>query len=175
MVDSEEYYIKNCYNSGKLNPNMNLEKSNVCVGNISGSHKGIMENCYYINNGYDGIGEIEDTEKVKDIIEVNNDTLKQESMVDELNKNTNEFCFDYNNINNGYPILKYQFRFLKGDANGDGKVDFKDMLAINKHRLGKVKLTGVNLEAADVNGDGIADFKDMLKINKYRLGKIDSL
>lgn len=64
---------------------------------------------------------------------------------------------------------------LKGDANGDGKVDFMDILAINKHRLGKAQLTGAYLEAADVNGDNKVDFMDILQINKYRLGKIDSL
>lgn len=64
---------------------------------------------------------------------------------------------------------------LLGDANRDGKVDFKDILAINKHRLNKVQLTGERLEAADVNKDGKVDFKDILKINKYRLGKISEL
>ena len=64
---------------------------------------------------------------------------------------------------------------IKGDANGDGKVDFMDILAINKHRLGKVQLEGIYLEAADVNGDNKVDFMDILQINKYRLGKIDSL
>ena len=62
-----------------------------------------------------------------------------------------------------------------GDTNEDGKIDFKDMLAINKHRLKKTLLTGESLKAADVNKDGEVDFKDMLKINKYRLGKINSL
>ncbi len=66
-------------------------------------------------------------------------------------------------------------KFIKGDANGDGKVDFLDILVINKHRLGKVLLTGVNLKAADVTGDKKADFMDILQINKYRLGKIDNL
>lgn len=64
---------------------------------------------------------------------------------------------------------------LKGDANGDSKVDFMDILATNKHRLGKVQLEGIYLEAADVNGDNKVDFMDILKINKYRLGKIDNL
>ena len=64
---------------------------------------------------------------------------------------------------------------IRGDANGAGIVDFKDILAINKHRLGKVLLTGEKFEAADVTGDGVVDFKDMLLINKYRLGKIDEV
>lgn len=54
-------------------------------------------------------------------------------------------------------------------------MDFKDILAINKHRLNKAQLTGERLEAADVNKDGKVDFMDILKINKYRLGKISSL
>ena len=62
-----------------------------------------------------------------------------------------------------------------GDASGDGVVDFKDMLVINKHRLGKEALTGKYLEAADVTKDGQVDFKDMLRINKYRLGKTSTL
>ena len=66
-------------------------------------------------------------------------------------------------------------KLLKGDVNGDGKVDFLDILAINKHRLGKTLLKGIYLEAADVNGDNVADFKDILQINKYRLGKINSI
>ena len=64
---------------------------------------------------------------------------------------------------------------LKGDANGDGKVDLKDILAINKHRLGKTELAGGYLEAADVTGDNKVDLKDILQINKYRLGKIKEL
>ena len=64
---------------------------------------------------------------------------------------------------------------IKGDANGDNIVDFMDILAINKHRLGKAQLTGDNLTASDVNDDGNVDFMDILQINKYRLGKIESL
>ena len=76
-------------------------------------------------------------------------------------------------VANSDPISEPEY--VLGDANGDGEVDFSDILTINKHRLGKVMLTGVNLEAADVTGDGKADFSDILQINKYRLGKINSL
>ena len=64
---------------------------------------------------------------------------------------------------------------LKGDANGDNQVNFRDILVINNHRLGKTQLTGIYLEAADVNEDGKIDFMDILQVNRYRLGKIDSL
>ena len=64
---------------------------------------------------------------------------------------------------------------VKGDCNGDGKADFKDILLINKHRLNKAKLQGAYLEAGDINLDKKVDFKDLLQVNKYRLGKIQSL
>ena len=77
----------------------------------------------------------------------------------------------YSEVINITNIIKLE----KGDVNGDGVVDFTDMLEINKHRLGKERLTGKYLEAADVNGDEEVDFKDMLRINKYRLGKTSTL
>lgn len=71
--------------------------------------------------------------------------------------------------------ILYIATLLKGDANGDNRVDFKDILAINKHRFGKGKLEGLYFEASDITGDGIVDFKDILRINKYRLGKSENL
>ena len=58
-----------------------------------------------------------------------------------------------------------------GDTTQDGKADMSDILQINKHRLNRVLLTGINLRAGDVNEDGKLDMSDILKINKYRLGK----
>jgi len=63
---------------------------------------------------------------------------------------------------------------LKGDANGDNQVDFRDILTINNHRLEKTQLTGLYLQAADATRDGIIDFRDILQVNRYRLG-LDSL
>lgn len=62
-----------------------------------------------------------------------------------------------------------------GDATGDGKVDFKDMVTINRHRLNKKKLEKEFLIAGDVNGDNKVDFKDLVKINRFRLNKITEL
>ncbi len=64
---------------------------------------------------------------------------------------------------------------VKGDVNEDGVADFTDILQINKHRLEKQRLEGINLIAGDVNGDENADFQDILQINKYRLNKTDTL
>lgn len=64
---------------------------------------------------------------------------------------------------------------VKGDLNGDGDVDFKDVVKINKARLNKEVLDEVYALAADVTGDGKVDFKDVVKINQFRLNKITEL
>ena len=64
---------------------------------------------------------------------------------------------------------------VKGDTNGDGESNLKDILQINKHRLNKTLLTGEYLLAGDVNKDKEVNLKDLLKINKFRLGKIATL
>ena len=64
---------------------------------------------------------------------------------------------------------------VTGDCNGDGKAELRDILAINKHRLNKSRLTAEYLQGADANGDGKVDLKDILLINKFRLGKIQQL
>lgn len=53
---------------------------------------------------------------------------------------------------------------VKGDANGDGKVDSADLLKIVKH-LNNVKMT---IESAgDTNGDGKIDSADLAKLVRY--------
>ena len=64
---------------------------------------------------------------------------------------------------------------VTGDLNGDGEADLKDILKINKHRLGKISLKNEYLLAGDVNKDEIINIKDILRVNKYRLGKIKIL
>ena len=61
---------------------------------------------------------------------------------------------------------------VKGDTNGDGKSDLRDLLQVNKHRLNKITLKAEYLLAGDVNGDNKVDVRDLLQINKFRLGKI---
>ena len=60
---------------------------------------------------------------------------------------------------------------IRGDISGDGKADLRDILLINKHRLGKVLLNSPYILAGDVNDDNVVDISDIMKINKYRLGK----
>lgn len=86
---------------------------------------------------------------------------------------------DTSKIGTGYKIVlennKTYILVVSGDCNSDGAANIKDILAINKHRLNKVKLTEEYLLAGDINKDGKADIRDILQINKFRLGKINEL
>lgn len=176
LAEENEYKIKNCYSVGEIvKPKVTNDRI-VALGNISGQHgDGFIENCYYKQNGIGALGNNSSSVTENSIIEMKEKDIKDESMINKLNNGSDCYCYDGIKINNGYPILKFQYELNNGDANGDGIVDFKDILAINKHRLSKVKLTGEYLKAADVNGDGKVDFMDILQINKYRLGKLTSL
>ena len=58
-----------------------------------------------------------------------------------------------------------------GDANGDGAVNMKDVLALRKYLAGlDVSLT----EAADCNGDGAVNMKDVLSLRRFLAGLEDA-
>ena len=62
------------------------------------------------------------------------------------------------------------FYIVKGDAVCDGKIDIRDVLAVNLSVLGTIKLTGDALTAADTNNDGKVDTLDTLRIWKHIAG-----
>lgn len=53
---------------------------------------------------------------------------------------------------------------LKGDINGDGKVNSADTVKALLHTNRKTKLTGYDLDCADINGDGELKTGDVVKI-----------
>lgn len=55
---------------------------------------------------------------------------------------------------------------INGDANGDGDINIRDILALNKHRLNKANLENEYLLAGDVNKDNKVDIRDIMQINK---------
>ncbi len=59
---------------------------------------------------------------------------------------------------------------LRGDANGDGAVNMRDMLAIKKHAADTARLEGVLLLAADTDGDSAVDVRDVLSVKKQLAG-----
>lgn len=189
--------IHNCYNMGVL-------ERNVSYGNILSSGFGyivgareegfrfdgcdFVNSCYYLNqNELKAMSTVENHHYVNyddeenSVYGLTDEYMKSAQFVDLLNSGNEETVWKKGDSNYPYPMLAWQEyteeveTVLKGDANGDNVVDFMDILAINKHRLGKAQLTGDSLTAADVNEDGNIDFMDILQINKYRLGKIEGL
>lgn len=57
-----------------------------------------------------------------------------------------------------------------GDSNGDGIVNSKDLLTIQKYILGLKKLEGPFIVASNVNKDSTINSKDLLRIQKAILG-----
>lgn len=60
---------------------------------------------------------------------------------------------------------------VRGDINGDGKVNIVDLLLVQKDILGRGSLTGSSRLAGDVNYDGKLSIVDILLIQKHILGK----
>lgn len=61
--------------------------------------------------------------------------------------------------------------YIRGDADGDGKVTIRDVTRIQK-RLVQFPTPGFNVKAADVDGDGLK-INDATKIQRY-LAEIDN-
>jgi surface antigen len=74
---------------------------------------------------------------------------------------------------NGATLLDRVTFDVKGDANGDGKVDISDYTALRLHILRLKMLSGTNAQMADVNGDGAIDISDYTIIRLYLLGLRD--
>lgn len=60
---------------------------------------------------------------------------------------------------------------LKGDINGDGKVNTNDVGKVNAHIKGVSLLSGYQLACADINGDGKVNTNDVGKLNAHAKGK----
>jgi len=59
---------------------------------------------------------------------------------------------------------------LKGDVNGDGRINSLDLMLVKRHILGLEKLDGEAFNAADVNGDGKVNSVDAMRIQRHILG-----
>lgn len=174
-------YIESCYNVGKVEGDKTqggIIEDNYVLLNIytedGEQARGSTENTYYLNSC------VQDTEKeIAGVVSNEEETMKTNDFVALLNSANKKTIWKMGDSTYPYPVLKSDEEIivavLKGDANGDNQVNFRDILTINNHRLGKTQLTGDNLIAADVTGDGNIDFRDILQVNRFRLGKIDSL
>lgn len=96
------------------------------------------------------------TVKDKDNKEKNNEILKTGDKI----------TFELNDEKLEYKIV------IKGDINGDGKIDSSDLLKILKYILGYTKLENESLYACDTDYNSTVNSKDLLRIQKYILGYI---
>ena len=62
---------------------------------------------------------------------------------------------------------------IRGDINGDGKVNLQDLLLVKKHILELKKLEGNQVRAAQIGGETEISLKTYLAIKKYVLGMQD--
>ena len=60
---------------------------------------------------------------------------------------------------------------LKGDINGDGKINTSDVGKANAHAKGSSLLTDYQFACADINGDGNVNTSDVGRINAHARGK----
>ena len=76
------------------------------------------------------------------------------------------------------PLLNATIHFvepevkIKGDIDGDGKINSSDALQILKHSVGSELLTEENFKCADVDSDGVVNSSDALLVLQYAVGKI---
>lgn len=61
---------------------------------------------------------------------------------------------------------------MRGDSNGDGKIDIIDIAAVKMHILGKRVLKDEFFTSGDANSDGKVDIVDLAAIKMHILGKI---
>lgn len=57
-----------------------------------------------------------------------------------------------------------------GDNNGDGLIDIRDLLSLQKHLVSSKALTDAYFKASDINKDGLVDIRDLLLVQKQLVG-----
>lgn len=69
-------------------------------------------------------------------------------------------------INNAGTTKNYTI-VIYGDATGDGTIDIRDLLVIQKHLVKAQSLNNEYAEASDINKDKVLDIRDLLFVQKY--------
>ena len=168
--------VRNCYNAGTLNGDSAIStgsttnKETLYEGALIGAinyYSVTCENSYYLPDGelaaygyssraqatFNGEDVPKTAEELKALAPTLGDAFKAGSPA----------------YHSGYPLLTWEtVSVLMGDVNGDGEVNGKDVLRLQKYVLGDD--VEIVLDAADVNADGKLNGKDVLRLQKYVLG-----
>jgi hypothetical protein len=77
--------------------------------------------------------------------------------------------FENVNVTDGQPtLLKIQFNdFARGDVNGDGQIDVRDVVMILNYHQRKITPSASQSLAADWNADGSVDSQDVSGLMQY--------
>ena len=78
-------------------------------------------------------------------------------------KTGNKITISNAGITNTYSLILY------GDTSGDGEIDIRDLLIIQKHLVKAKAISNEYLVGADVNHDGTVDIRDLLLEQKHLL------
>lgn len=68
------------------------------------------------------------------------------------------------------PMDTFDDVFLRGDVDGDGKLQAKDYLKLKRSILGSYTLTADEVTRADVSQDGTINSKDYMMLKRVILG-----
>ena len=86
-------FVKNSYNVGQVT----ASESTKDFGGIIGMSKAKIENCHYLNTCVENANKNGEAQTA--------DFMRSQDFVNLLNKDTDVWCFDDTNINDGYPVL----------------------------------------------------------------------
>lgn len=100
---------ENCYTTGKIFILESVVKGKV-IGSQGESGNEIVKKCYGLDEAYNSISNMDNTEYVVDCALKPSSEMKTQEFVDLLNTNNDDSPWevDTTNINKGYPILKWQ-------------------------------------------------------------------
>lgn len=74
-----------------------------------------------------------------------------------------------------YALSASAYTALTGDVDGNGSIQTRDSVIIQRYLVGSVQLTDDQLAVADVNNDGKITLIDAFRVLKYVAGYIDAL
>ena len=84
-----------------------------------------------------------------------------QEITDGIVKTGNKISINNAGITKSYKTIIY------GDSTGDGEIDIRDLLVIQKHLVKAKLLTEEYSEASDINKDKTIDIRDLLLVQKY--------
>ena len=86
-----------------------------------------------------------------------------------------EFAETENIKASGFDVMVTIEGGMKGDVDGNGKVDIADLRMVLRKVCGKIQFTEIQESVADVETDGTVNIADLRKILRFVCGKIDQL